>query len=55
VPAARGAAKPDTYDTIPDLPAIPSNSLSMSNRSGGDHDVDFDDLAKRFEELKKRK
>jgi len=45
--------------SIPDLPDIPSGSLNSNSNvggqsSGGD-DVDFDDLTRRFEELKKKK
>lgn len=41
-----------------DLPDIPSGSLRSSNpggQSAGGDDVDFDDLTRRFEELKKKK
>ena len=41
---------PDLPD-VPGLPSVPSNSVGV--RSG--EDVDFDDLTRRFEELKKRK
>ncbi|XP_032222879.2 IST1 homolog isoform X2 [Nematostella vectensis] len=43
--------------TFPDLPPVPTNSLpsgGLGNSAGGE-DVDFDDLTRRFEELKKRK
>jgi hypothetical protein len=41
-----------TYD-LPELPAVPSGTV----RSVGPpaNDVNFDDLSRRFEELKKRK
>jgi len=60
MPAPRGAGpapgNPVTFDTIPNLPSVPSNSIPVSGSgSAGGQDVDFDDLAKRFEELKKRK
>ena len=44
-------------DTMPQLPAVPTMSVSTvaSNKPGGGDDVNFDDLARRFEELKKRK
>jgi vacuolar protein sorting-associated protein IST1 len=57
VPPSSGAARAaQQYDTIPELPAVPTSSFppSASAKAGGD-DVDFDDLSKRFEELKKRK
>jgi len=38
---------------IPDLPSIPTHSVGRSSVTSDD--VDFDDLTKRFEELKKRK
>ena len=41
-----------------DLPDIPSGSLRSNNvggQSAGGDDVDFDDLTRRFEELKKKK
>ena len=40
---------------LPDLPSVPVNSLPPGASSAGGDDVDFDDLTKRFEELKKRK
>lgn len=47
--------KPD--DTFPELPSVPNNTLpnSVGTTSAGGEDVDFDDLTRRFEELKKRK
>lgn len=39
---------------LPDLPAVPSGSELPQNTSEND-DIDFDDLMKRFEDLKKRK
>ena len=47
-------------NSIPDLPDIPtgglSNNTSVGGQSaGGGDDVDFDDLTRRFEELKKKK
>lgn len=46
--------------SIPDLPDIPSGTFSSNQsggggQSGGGDDVDFDDLTRRFEELKKKK
>lgn len=47
-------------DTLPDLPSVPMNSLPRLDDlpppgSNSGEDPDFDDLARRFEELKKRK
>jgi len=48
-------------NSIPDLPDIPSGSLNSNSNvggqssGGGGDDVDFDDLTRRFEELKKKK
>ncbi|XP_070575079.1 IST1 homolog isoform X3 [Ptychodera flava] len=58
-PPANPVVSKDPGASIPDLPAVPSTSLPGldtvgSNSAGGD-DVDFDDLTRRFEELKKRK
>ncbi|XP_065051501.1 IST1 homolog [Rhopilema esculentum] len=44
--------------SLPDLPAVPSSSPppgSVGGQSMKGEDVDFDDLARRFEELKKKK
>jgi len=38
---------------IPDLPSIPTHSIGRSSVTSDE--FDFDDLTKRFEELKKRK
>lgn len=45
---------------LPDLPAVPANTLpdpgdSVGGTSAGGDDVDFDDLTRRFEQLKKKK
>ncbi|XP_002157956.1 IST1 homolog isoform X1 [Hydra vulgaris] len=42
------------FSSIPNLPDIPRGNLS-SNQSTNSDDVDFDDLTKRFEDLKKKK
>lgn len=43
-------------DTLPELPSVPNTVLpDLAEPNEGDNEVDFDDLAKRFEELKKRK
>ena len=59
---ALAPSAPNTGGTsIPDLPDIPSGTFSSNQSSGGGgqggggDDVDFDDLTRRFEELKKKK
>ena len=39
---------------LPDLPAVPLDNDRPSNPTGEENDIDFDDLMKRFENLKKR-
>lgn len=50
---------PPPNDVFPDLPTVPTNSLEVSRTIGGGsapgEDVDFDDLTRRFEALKKKK
>jgi vacuolar protein sorting-associated protein IST1 len=50
---------PPKFDDFPDLPTVPNSSLPASNTVGGTsaggEDVDFDDLTRRFEALKKKK
>ncbi|XP_057304702.1 IST1 homolog [Hydractinia symbiolongicarpus] len=52
-------APPSGMSSIPNLPDIPTGSLSHGQPSVGGQstggDVDFDDLTRRFEELKKKK
>ncbi|XP_006608642.1 IST1 homolog isoform X4 [Apis dorsata] len=40
---------------LPDLPTVPSENNLPSNNPSTSEDIDFDDLMKRFEDLKKRK
>jgi len=59
MPATRGAAgmtdRPALYDGIPTLPTVPTGTVA-SRKSGDDgRDVNFDDLTKRFQDLKKKK
>ncbi|XP_013780566.1 IST1 homolog [Limulus polyphemus] len=61
-PNGKPKPKPRTMfptDTLPELPSVPTNSLpntdSSHNPKAGEESVDFDDLTRRFEELKKRK
>eukprot|EP00058_Branchiostoma_floridae_P026894 XP_002612385.1 hypothetical protein BRAFLDRAFT_280125 [Branchiostoma floridae] len=54
------SAPPTNTDSLPDLPCVPSNSFpnpgnTIGGASAGGDDVDFDDLTRRFEELKNKK
>ena len=41
---------------LPDLPSVPdAQSSTLDNQTDNNDDIDFDDLTKRFEELKKKK
>jgi vacuolar protein sorting-associated protein IST1 len=51
--AASGLPNIPHFPEIPDLPSVPVNSVGAASVKGDD--VDFDDLTRRFEELKKRK
>ena len=46
---------PQSMDNFPELPSVPANSLPPGTASSGGEDVDFDELTRRFEDLKKRK
>lgn len=50
---------PNVPMNLPGIPDIGSNSgggpPNTSNRSNPNDEIDFDDLSKRFEELKKKK
>ncbi|XP_018330471.1 IST1 homolog [Agrilus planipennis] len=45
---------PGNFSDLPELPSVPSDNSLDGAKTGGD-DIDFDDLTRRFEELKKRK
>ena len=46
---------PADFD-LPDLPSVPMDNLNEPGGAGpADDDIDFDDLTRRFEELKKKK
>lgn len=53
-------AKLTPPDNLPELPSVPSDVINRDNNTSGgsvggtSDDIDFDDLARRFEELKKR-
>jgi len=51
--------KPQPRSKLPDLPNVPSNLPDLpedntNNANANDSEIDFDDLSRRFEELKKR-
>ena len=52
---ANGPPRPNDYEPLPELPAVPMGTVSTRGRPGAGNDVNFDDLTKRFEELKKKK
>lgn len=52
-PTGPGPATLPVLPDIPGLPSVPVNSIGVN--SVGGEDVDFDDLTRRFEELKRKK
>ncbi|KAK4003203.1 IST1 homolog [Daphnia magna] len=40
---------------LPDLPSVPQDNLAAPGEKDADDDIDFDDLTRRFEDLKKKK
>lgn len=60
LPPSAPAPRPSSGPSFPDLPAVPTDlpnlpdSVPGGNSAGGE-DVDFDDLTRRFEDLKKKK
>ena len=53
-PAATSKPPASDFPELPELPSVPG-SLPPGGASAGGADVDFDDLTKRFEDLKRRK
>lgn len=56
-PPPASAPPPTNYD-LPNLPNVPLDLPDIPSSSGGnnnDDDIDFDELSRRFEELKKKK
>ena len=45
----------DRHDDLPDLPSIPNSLPDIEGSDKNDDDIDLDDLAARFEALKKKK
>jgi len=60
-PAPRNLPPSNPMDGLLDLPSVPDSNPTFGNNIGGpkndqhNDNIDFDDLTKRFEELKKRK
>ena len=54
---APSVPRPSSDPSFPDLPTVPTNLPdSIPEGSGaGSEDVDFDDLTRRFDDLKKKK
>nr|KAF6285785.1 IST1 factor associated with ESCRT-III [Myotis myotis] len=57
--SAKPPARPvDTYDNfvLPELPSVPDTlpTASAGANTSASEDIDFDDLSRRFEELKKK-
>ncbi|GLG93004.1 IST1-like protein [Gryllus bimaculatus] len=52
-----GSSQNNGFPDLPELPAVPTDSFPPGEDAAGgsNDDIDFDDLTKRFEELKKRK
>lgn len=55
VPPPQPSAPSNEIPDLPELPTVPANTLPGIEASAGGEDVDFDDLTRRFEELKKKK
>lgn len=51
-PAPRSKINDGAYPDLPELPSVPGDNPAPSNKND---DIDFDDLTRRFEELKKKK
>ena len=59
-PPPPGPQGPSPVEGLPELPSVPAASFppldnTVGSNSAGGEDVDFDDLSRRFEELKKKK
>jgi len=57
-PRTKFSSSPPLDFDLPDLPSVPVDNLAPSAGSvtkSEDDDIDFDDLTRRFEELKKKK
>uniref|UniRef100_A0A0A9Z8M4 IST1 homolog n=2 Tax=Lygus hesperus TaxID=30085 RepID=A0A0A9Z8M4_LYGHE len=52
-PLPRSKMSPDI--SLPDLPSVPSDSLLPDTNENSDDECDFQNIARRFEELKKKK
>ncbi|XP_071455614.1 IST1 homolog isoform X2 [Hetaerina americana] len=56
-PAPRGKLSPQNELVLPELPSVPTDSFPPldDNDTAGNDEIDFDDLTRRFEDLKKKK
>ena len=59
-PPTPSVPHPSSGPSFPDLPAVPTDLPNLPDSipegsSAGSEDVDFDDLTRRFEDLKKKK
>ena len=52
--AEGGASDVNLGFSLPDLPNVPSATAKSNDPSPNNDDIDFDDLNKRFQELKKK-
>lgn len=56
-PPSSNTASTTNLDDLANLPSVPLDlpDVPTSNDGNNDDDIDFDDLSRRFEELKKKK
>jgi len=54
-PAPAPAAAPSPSLDFPNLPSVPNDLLDPDTPKQDDDEIDFDELSRRFENLKKKK